>query len=70
VLFIDIDSFKQVNDSIGHEGGDRLLAEVAGRLRDAVRVGDVVGRSAATSSRSCSSCSRTTSRRSPSRGAC
>jgi diguanylate cyclase (GGDEF)-like protein/PAS domain S-box-containing protein len=44
VLFIDIDSFKQVNDSIGHEGGDRLLAEVAQRLRDSVRVGDVVGR--------------------------
>jgi diguanylate cyclase (GGDEF)-like protein/PAS domain S-box-containing protein len=44
VLFIDIDSFKQVNDSIGHEGGDRLLAEAAVRLRDAVRVGDVVGR--------------------------
>jgi diguanylate cyclase (GGDEF)-like protein/PAS domain S-box-containing protein len=44
VLFIDIDSFRHLNDSIGHEGGDRLLTEVAGRLRDAVRVGDVVGR--------------------------
>jgi diguanylate cyclase (GGDEF)-like protein/PAS domain S-box-containing protein len=44
VLFIDIDSFKQVNDSIGHEGGDRLLADVAERLRGAVRAGDVVGR--------------------------
>jgi len=44
VLFIDIDSFKQINDSVGHEAGDRLLAEAAARLREAVRVGDVVGR--------------------------
>jgi diguanylate cyclase (GGDEF)-like protein/PAS domain S-box-containing protein len=44
VLFIDIDSFKQINDSIGHAAGDRLLAQVAERLRGAVRGGDVVGR--------------------------
>ncbi|HEY7966016.1 MAG TPA: EAL domain-containing protein [Solirubrobacteraceae bacterium] len=44
VLFIDIDSFKQINDSIGHEAGDHLLAEASRRLREAVRAGDVVGR--------------------------
>jgi diguanylate cyclase (GGDEF)-like protein/PAS domain S-box-containing protein len=44
VLFIDIDSLKQINDSIGHEAGDRLVAQVAERLRLAVRTGDIVGR--------------------------
>ncbi len=44
VLFIDIDSFRQINDSIGYEAGDRLLIETAKRLRQAVRIGDVVGR--------------------------
>jgi diguanylate cyclase (GGDEF)-like protein/PAS domain S-box-containing protein len=44
VLFIDIDAFRQVNDSIGHEAGDRVLAEAAERLREAVRTGDLVGR--------------------------
>jgi diguanylate cyclase (GGDEF)-like protein/PAS domain S-box-containing protein len=44
VLFIDIDSFKNINDSIGHEAGDHLLGQVADRLRDAVRGGDMVGR--------------------------
>jgi diguanylate cyclase (GGDEF)-like protein len=44
VLFFDIDSLKQINDTIGHEAGDRLVAEVAERLRYAIRAGDVVAR--------------------------
>jgi diguanylate cyclase (GGDEF)-like protein len=44
VLFLDLDDFKVVNDGFGHESGDRLLIEVAGRLRGAVREGDMVAR--------------------------
>jgi diguanylate cyclase (GGDEF)-like protein len=44
VHFVDIDRFKEVNDSLGHDGGDFLLKTVAERLRAVVRVDDVVAR--------------------------
>lgn len=44
LLYVDLDGFKQVNDSLGHDVGDRVLVETAKRLREAVRENDFLAR--------------------------
>jgi diguanylate cyclase (GGDEF)-like protein/PAS domain S-box-containing protein len=44
VLFIDVDRFKLINDSLGHDSGNQLLTTIAGRLAQALRESDSVGR--------------------------
>jgi PAS domain-containing protein len=49
VFLVDLDQLKRVNDSLGHTNGDKVLVEIAGRLRRAVRSSDTVARVGATS---------------------
>jgi len=44
LFFLDLDGFKEINDQRGHRVGDAVLREIAGRVRSAVRVDDLVGR--------------------------
>ena len=44
VLFLDLDGFKQVNDTLGHDAGDQLLKEVAARIKTVLRESDVAAR--------------------------
>lgn len=44
LMFLDLDKFKQINDTLGHDAGDQLLKEAAGRMQECVRESDTVAR--------------------------
>lgn len=44
LLFIDLDKFKPINDELGHKAGDRVLKEIAGRMRELLCAGDLLAR--------------------------
>lgn len=44
LMFLDLDKFKPINDTLGHDIGDMVLKEAAGRMQDCVRESDTVGR--------------------------
>jgi diguanylate cyclase (GGDEF)-like protein len=50
VMFLDLDRFKLINDSLGHDAGDQLLCLTAQRIRDALRESDMLFRMGVTSS--------------------
>jgi diguanylate cyclase (GGDEF)-like protein len=43
-MFLDLDNFKDINDTIGHDIGDELLKQVAGRMKRCIRNEDMVAR--------------------------